>query len=50
MSETEFCAPSFTLKLREYIIGVNEYGGVPAKMLLVYVNQLGFPVIAIVIT
>jgi hypothetical protein len=48
-SETEFCAPSLTMKLREYVVVINEYGGVPAKLLPVYVNQLGFPVIAIVI-
>lgn len=49
VSETEFCAPSLTMKLREYVVVINEYGGVPAKLLPVYVNQLGLAVIAIVI-
>ena len=49
VSESEFCAPSFIIKITGIVVGASEYGGVPEKLLPVYVSHEGIPIIVIVI-
>ena len=50
VSVIEFWAPSFIIKLTGIVIGAREYGGIPEKLLPVYVSHEGIPAIVIVIT
>ena len=49
VSTSESWAPSFTTKLTGIVAGIKEYGGIPVKLLPVYVNHEGLPVMVIII-